>query len=54
MPTFDRQSDFGFPKPSVPQLIVFSQMHRSKDDDSGISDSATDLLDELEQGPASG
>lgn len=54
MPAFDPQSDFGFPKPGVPQLIVFSLMHRAKDDDSDISDSATDLMGELEQGPASG
>lgn len=47
-------TDFGFPKPGIPQLIVFSLMHRAKDDDSGIYDFTTDLLGEFEQSPASG
>lgn len=33
---------------------VFSLMHRAWDDDSDISDSATDLLGGLEQGSAAG
>lgn len=44
MPTFDPQSDIGFPKPGIPQLTVFSLVHRVKHDDSDIYDSATDLL----------
>lgn len=48
MRNFDPHSDFELPKP------VFSLIHRAWDNDSDISDSATDLLGGFEQGSASG